>query len=357
MTALSALVADPRPLEGEAVLRFTPFGRCAAGWDAFTRHLPAATIYHRRPWLEVLIANYGIELWTATLDYRDEIAAGCLFARSPRPFSRRLVSLPDSEIGGPLARLRGAEDALIGALLRTPHAEHGLEVHGFDAPPPWETVRVFARWTIDMDRRAGDLFRSLDRDVRRNVRHARESGITVMQGDTIDFVRRFHVLHVDTRRRLGLPPRPFAHLHNLHRIFRLHDAIEVRIATHRGKDLAALLILRDGDVVYAKMNARCSDCPSGANHLLFADALDDYAGRVRTLDLGRVDIRNRGLVEFKRRLGAVSTPLPYAYFPRAPRNVSSESLNGSARAISRVLRHLPLWTTRTLGRVVYGFLV
>ena len=56
------------------------------------------------------------------------------------------------------------------------------------------------------------------------------------------------------------------------------------------------------------------DGPNGANHLMFVSAMDEFAGRVRHWDLGRVGIRNCGLRGFKKRLGATSTPLPYAFF-------------------------------------------
>ena len=90
---------------------------------------------------------------------------------------------------------------------------------------------------------------------------------------------------------------------------------------------------------------------------MFVSAMDKFAGRVRPWDLGRVDIRNRGLRDFKKPLGATSTPLPYAYFPRAPRNISAEALSGPSQILSRAWRRVPLWTTHVLGAVVYEFLV
>jgi len=189
------------------------------------------------------------------------------------------------------------------------------------------------------------------------MRHATEAGVTVEWGDSVQYLRRFYRLHLDTRRRLGVPPRPFRYFKLLHQIFSPTGALSVWIAHLRDSDLAGLVMLQDGDALYAKMNARSLDCPNGANHLMFVSAMDEFAGRVRRWDLGRVDIRNRGLRDFKKRLGATPTPLPYAYFPRAPRNISSEVLSGPAAILSQAWRRLPLWTTRVLGTVVYGFLV
>ncbi len=154
-----------------------------------------------------------------------------------------------------------------------------------------------------------------------------------------------------------MPPRPFSYLKAMHRIYSPDGSLSVWMATRKGRDLAGLLVLRDGNALYAKSNARSADCPNGANHLVFVEVMDRFAGSVDTWHLGRVDVRNRGLSEFKRRLGAVPAPLPYAYLPHPPRNISSEVPQGALRLVSQAVRRLPLWTTRVLGAVVYGFFV
>jgi len=339
-------------------LRFAPFIAGGEQWLKFVDRIPTATLYHRRPWLDLLRAAHGINIQVATLEYGSEPVAGCLFARPARPFARRLISLPDSESCGPLAKDEESRDAFLRALASYPRARGGFEIHGVAEPPaPWQTVDTFAQWNVEMQRPLEKLHQALDRDIRRNVRHAIEAGISVDRGDSLEHLRRFYRLHLDTRRRLGVPPRPFRYFKLLRDVFSPTGALSVWIARLRDSDLAGLVMLRDGDALYAKMNARSMGCPRGANHLMFVSAMDEFAGRIRRWDLGRVDIRNRGLGDFKKRLGATSTPLPYAYFPRVPRHISSEVLSGPAHILSQAWRCLPLWTTKVLGTVVYGFLV
>jgi len=339
-------------------LRFAPFADNGERWIEFAEQIPDTTLYHRGSWVELLRTAHRINIQIATLEYGGEPVAGCLFATAARPFARRLIALPDSERCGPLAKDEESRDAFLSALASHPGARGGFEIHGAAGPPaPWETVDTFAQWTVEMQRPLEKLHQALDRDVRRNMRHAVEAGISVESGRSLEYLRRFYRLHLDTRRRLGVPPRPFRYFKLLHQIFSRTDALSVWIARLRNSDLAGLVMLQDGEVLYAKMNARSIDCPNGANHLMFVSAMDEFAGRVRCWDLGRVDIRNRGLRDFKKRLGATSTPLPYAYFPRAPHNISSEVLSGPTQLLSQAWRRLPLWTTRVLGTVVYGFLV
>ena len=347
----------PLKMAGGAELQFRPFEQFRCRWRRFIETVPEATLYHGEPWLQLLKAAHGIKVHVATLEEGPEILAGCLFARSSRVLGGRLVSLPDSEHCPLLARDAASGRALLDALASHPQTRAGFEIHGAAAEKPWETVQVFAHWKINLDRPIASLQKALDRDVRRNVRRTVESGVRETHGDSIDYLQRFYRLHLETRRRLGVPPRPFRYFKTLQGIFGPRGSLSVWLAVRNGADLAGLLMLHEGDTLYAKMNVRAADCPHGANHLLFTSVLTAFAGRAKTWDLGRVDIRNLGLIEFKKRLGATSTPLPYAYLPHAPRNVSAESLGGAAGLISKAWQRLPLWGTRAVGAAAYRFLV
>jgi hypothetical protein len=353
----AAFKLQPLNTADNSELRFASFAEAGEHWLQFANQVQGATLYHRKSWLNLLRAAFGIEIQIAMLERGSEPMAGCLFARSGRPFARRFVSLPDSELCTPLARDSEAAASLLRALAAHPVTRAGFEIHGVEAAPqPWQTVDIFAQWSIDLQQSVEKLHKALDRDVRRNMRHATEAGITVTHGDSLEYMRRFYSLHLETRHRLGLPPRPFKYFGLLHQTFSSSE-IDVWIASRGGADLAGLLMLQDGDTLYAKMNARSADCPNGANHLMFVNAMDEYAGRLRSWDLGRVDTRNRGLTDFKKRLGATAHPLVYAFLPRAPRNVSSEVLTGPAETLSQIWRRLPLWSTRMLGAVMYRYLV
>ena len=353
----AAFKFKPLKIANGAELKFHPFEQFRTRWRDFVETIPDATLYHSEPWLQLLKAAHGINVHVATLEDGAEILAGCLFARSSRVVGGRLVSLPDSEHCPLLARDDISARALLDALAAHPQTRAGFEIHGTAAQAPWETVDVFAKWSINLDQTAGALQKALDKDVRRNVRRALETGVRETHGDSIEHLRRFYRLHLETRRRLGVPPRPFRYFKILQQIFGPRGSLSVWLADSRGSDLAGLLMLHEGDTVYAKMNVRSADCPHGPNHLLFTNALTEFAGRAKAWDLGRVDVRNRGLTEFKKRLGATSTPLPYAYLPRAPRNVSAESLSGAAGLISRAWQRLPLWGTRAVGAAAYRFFV
>ncbi len=49
-------------------------------------------------------------------------------------------------------------------------------------------------------------------------------------------------------------------------------------------------------------------------------------------------------------------PLPYSYYPSAPKQVSAEVLSGPALALSQAWRRLPLAATRVLSSALYRYM-
>jgi len=130
----------------------------------------------------------------------------------------------------------------------------------------------------------------------------------------------------------------------------------VWLAIEGGRDCAGLILLGDDDRVYYRWGARRNASASYANHLLFWTVIEEYAGRKRMLDLGRSNTRNRGLTQFKKQIGGRPEPLPYSFFPREPRHISSEAPGATQRALMQVWRRLRLSATRVIGSALHGHL-
>jgi hypothetical protein len=230
------------------------------------------------------------------------------------------------------------------------------EMRGAAGTTPWETVNCFSTWILDLCRPLVAIERSVNETFRRQARRARAEGMQIVRGSGDDLVRRFYAMYVETRRRLGVPAQPRRLFESARNLFARRNAFEIWIGSHRGKDLAGLVLLMDGDRLYYKWAARLQEGPSGVNHQLVWSVVEEFAGRAATLDLGRTDDRNEGLVRFKRHLGAERVALPYAYFPKAPRNVSAEAPTGARRLVSQVWRRLPRPLVRALGGLIYSYL-
>lgn len=332
-----------------------PLSEALPRWRHILATMPGVTLYHREPWLRALERSYRLRLSVAFLSAGCEVLAGCVFARSARPLRSRIVSLPFSDFCPPLSADNEARDMLLDALVAMRPASR-LEIRGVQGTARWSPAQCFERWTVDLTGPAPSVMRQMSGNFRRNAKRAIAYGVQVEKGSSPAHIRRFYALQLETRKRLGLPPQPLRFFMTVREEFSKHENVEVWFATHEGRDLAALFVLRDGLDLHCKWSARRTECVPGAAHLLNTALISEYAGRVSALDLGRADTRNAGLARFKREMGARAIALPYAYFPDAPRVQSSEVLGPLARTASRLWRRLPDSLTRTVGALLYRYL-
>jgi GNAT acetyltransferase-like protein len=346
-----------RTANGSDVFRIEPLHAICGAWEKAAATSASAALYHEKRWLDLLSGAYGLNFSLAALREHDELLAGCLLARSRNPFAAKFVALPFSDYAPPLAQAQVHVDALLNEL-KSYGVENGtaFEIRGAAGPEPWKTIEFFQVWRLELSRSFGSLERGLHANFRRRIRQARAAGVRIERGRGADHLLRFYQLQLETRRRLGVPPQPLRFFQLVRKFFARDDGFEIWLATHRGRDCAAEFILRTGNVVYGKWNARRLDAVPGANHLLLWSVVEEFAGRTAVYDLGRTDVRNRGLALFKREMGCTANTVPYCYFPATMGNVSAE-VAGRPRQLAMVIwRHLPVAVTRAIGRVIYRYL-
>jgi hypothetical protein len=335
-------------------LRLWPFIEGRALWHELLNTSPGVTLYHRDTWLELLSRAYGLSLWLATLHQYGRIVAGCVFARAP--LSQRFISLSFSDACPPLAREPQAAHQMLDVLAKQAPSGRIYEVRGIGGMAGWETVACFANWRLSLDRPLARIQSALAANFRRNLRRASQQAIRIERSSSLDVLRRFYTMQLESRRRLGLPPQPWRFFKMTRDSYAAEGNFEVWIASEKSQDVAGAVFLRDREVIHYKWGARRSNYRSYANHLLFWNAIEEFARSARTLDLGRADVRNQGLMRFKSELGASATPLPCSFYPRAPRQVSPEVLTGGRAILAGIWRRLPIFVTQLGGRAIYRFL-
>jgi hypothetical protein len=354
---IMAAEADTRgdtDIDSTSQLRLQPFGEGRASWNELLNDVPDATLYHRDSWTQLLVRAYGLSLWLATLQRSGRVVAGCVFARAP--LSRRFTSLSFSDTCPPLTEEPGADQQLLDALVAQAPSRRSYEVRGIGGVAGWETVDCFANWRLSLDRPLARIEKGLAVNFRRNLRRASRETTKIDHGSGIDLLERFYAMQVESRRRLGLPAQPWRFFELAREIFAADGNFEVWMASDNGEDVASAVFLGDGDVIHYKWGARRLNHRSNANHLLFWNAIEEFAPRARSMDLGRADTRNQGLMRFKAELGATLSPLPTSYYPRPPRHVSAEVLTGGRAILAAILSRMPVFATKIAGRVAYRYL-
>jgi hypothetical protein len=136
------------------------------------------------------------------------------------------------------------------------------------------------------------------------------------------------------------------------------EAVKVRVAYKGVQPVAAIFTIRHKDTVVYKYG--CSDAAQnklGGMHLLLWKTIEEgKRDGLRTLDLGRSDPENEGLIRFKDRWGSRRTSLCYSRFTSAksPKDVYSDhGRRRKERVWLNLFSHLPDSMARWVGGMLY----
>lgn len=327
---------------------------------------PASLPFHHPAWTNVIVDTYGYRAFVlgyVSAETGDVVSAGVPVVEVRLPVvSPKWVSLPFTDYCPPLARgvlPRDFADGL--ARMRQSAGIRGLEIRDRIVGRGVGYTSGGVRHTLELCPDTEALFGTFKRSqVQRNIARAQREGVTVRRSTSAgDVVDTFYALHVETRRRLGVPVQP-------RRFFRaLGDRIVepglgfVMIASHGRRPLAAAVFLNwNGTVVY-KYGASDSNAWSlRPNHLLFWEAIRWSAENgYRTFDFGRSEAAQQGLREFKSGWGTEEEPLTYSMI-RDRTNASADTsrvAGWTSAAGGAVIRRSPAWVARLLGEVLYKY--
>jgi CelD/BcsL family acetyltransferase involved in cellulose biosynthesis len=291
----------------------------------------AGTVTAGLPVMEVRRLN-GTRRWSC-LPFSDE----CAPLVAPGVSAVALLREADA-----LCRSRGVTDLEVRA---------GLELPGA------VSRQVAVTHTLDLQAASDDEIRPPRRraSVRRHVATARRLGVQVHRAETVhDLVGTYYRLHVQTRRRQGVPAQPRRYFQLLWERMLEPGHGFLLIARHGGQAVAGAVYLLGGRTVTYKYGA--SDDRSWSlrpNHAVMAAAIDWAAERgYTTFDFGRTDLDNPGLMRFKESWGARARPLHYTVLSgRAHYRAGSPA----HRLIAPVIRHSPAVVCRGLGHLLYRY--
>jgi CelD/BcsL family acetyltransferase involved in cellulose biosynthesis len=335
-------------------------------WDAFLQAHPRASVFHSSAWLSALSRTYGYEpIAFTTTPPGQSLQNALVFCRVESWLTgRRLVSLPFSDHCEPLVDTDHDLRVLTAALEQESTREQWryLEIRPLKpfemAIPLHHTAVPYTFHQLDLGPDIDTLFRKCHKSsTQRKIRRAEREGLKYSEGSTEALLDHFYELFVLTRKRHKLPPPPrrwFANLMDC-----CGDALKIRVASHQGRPIAAMLTIRYKETLVYKYG--CSDSRFnnlGSMHFLFWRAIQDAkASRLRLFDFGRTDADQQGLITFKNRWGATQSVVTYSRYSVSEQCAHVFDLTAArwkSRAAKYMLAHLPLGVLSTVGRLLYG---
>jgi hypothetical protein len=332
-------------------------------WSRLVQTHPRASVFHTADWLKTLRRTYGYQpVAFTTSPPTSDLENGLLFCRvSSWLTGRRLVSLPFSDHCEPLCDSVDELNFLIRYLQASlSHGEwNRLEFRPVsnyfrDAGEGTGLVPAATHYFHSLDLRPGidELFAGLNKDsVQRRVRRAERAGLIEKCGNSVDLLRAFYPLFVTTRSRHHLPPIPFSWFRNL--IESQGQTLQIRVAYREEVPIAAILTLRFRDVAYYKYGGSHAELNKfGAMPwLLWSSVRAAKASGATSLDMGRTEDDNPGLLAFKNHW--VPNPQLLTYW-RFPDGVSlGSSADWKLKTAKRIFSCMPDRLLSITGKLIY----
>jgi hypothetical protein len=321
-------------------------------WDALISQHPKASTFHQRAWLEALARTYGYQPVVFTTSPPDAaLKNGLVYCRVNSWITgSRLVSLPFSDHNEPIWDSEQEMSALIAdsqAALAQQNWQY-LEIR----PTSEEFGRIakplgfcpigrYFLHVLDLQPSLDDLFSALHvNSVQRRIRRAERAGVVEECGTSDELLKDFFALMVITRGRHRLPPPPCAWFRNL--VSTHGKGLQIRVAYHHGRPIAAILSLRFRSIAYFKYG--CSDARfhnlGATPWLLWRTIVDAKSSGALEFDLGRTEEENKGLLAFKDHWVPNHRTLIYWRYPGVPASevASGWKLKMAKRAFARERR-------------------
>ena len=287
------------------------------GWDVVIALHRDAGCFHTSAWAKVLRQTYNHHPFYLQFSRGRRLAVLIPLMEVRSPFTgRRGVCLPFSDACEPLIFDPEAADLIRDRLVRFARERRWkhLEIRGGKwFQPASSSVAKFYGHTLDLRRRVGDLADCFDSSVRRAIRKAERSNVSVAVGRNRQVVDDFYRLHVQTRRRHGLPPQPASLFLNIYEHIIKPGLGFTVLAQRESRPIAAAIFFRFGKNALYKYGASDKRFQEfRANNLVMWHGIQFLLRTgVEKLHFGRTERENEGLRRFKLSWGTQEEVINY----------------------------------------------
>ena len=330
-------------------------------WDRLALAHPDAGFFHTSAWAKVLARTYGHRPAYLRISRSSELVAlvPMMEVRSPVT-GRRGVSLPFTDFCGPLLFNEDRANLVmekLAEMARERNWKH-FEVRGGPAPhAPATPSSTFYGHELDLRQPEETLFAGFASSVRRAIRKAEKNDLDVQVTRSREAVLAFYRLHVQTRRKHGLPPQPISFFLNIYEEVIAHDLGFVVLAKAGDRPVAAAMYFRSGKKAVYKFGASDETLlEARGNNLTMWAAIKHLASTgAESLHFGRSSMDNDGLRRFKLGWGTKESTIQYFRFaPSIGTWVTGRDRTTGFH--TAVFHRLPLALNRLAGAIIYPHL-
>ena len=337
-------------------------------WRTFIEQQTKDSFYYNQAWLDLITELYGYSVVPlTTTNAAGEITGFLPLCSMYSPITgRRLVSLPFSDLCPLLAVDDASANALIDQAIRFAQQQKAkyLELRtGINEVlakrPDLVEGQLYVRWLMPLAADPDVVWSSVRKPVQNQVKKSQKLGTQVRLAQQREDVAHYYRLHLQTRcKKHGMPAQPRRYFYKLWDAFAASGAMQLLLAEYQGMVIAGMILLASGTTIrYAYGASDERYLHLAPNNLLMWTAIKlGCTQGYQTFDMGRTACDNEGLMEFKRRWGAIKGPLPYYYYPHMAGLASTAESSWKFRLLTSCWRRLPLQVTGPLGCHLYKHL-
>jgi len=329
-------------------------------WDDLVSFHSRASVFHQLGWLEALHTTYGYRPIVLTSALPGEpLSDGIAFCEVKSWITgSRLVSLPFADHAEPLLSEIDDPPEITDWMLKACTRQNWKYVELRPLSRVISSGSIFAAgrsfWlhALDLEPSIEQLFCRLHKNcLQRRIKRAEHEHLSYEKGTSEGLLDDFYRLQMITRRRHQLLPQPRSWFRNL--VACMGPNVEIRLARKDGIPIAAILALYHRRTVVYKYG--CSDEKfhhlAGMPFLFWRLIEESKMAGAEQLDLGRTDLGNAGLVEFKDRFGTTRRRVTYLRYSKAARKKSL--LESCLPATRRLFSVLPDALSSGMGQLLY----
>jgi FemAB-related protein (PEP-CTERM system-associated) len=326
------------------------------------------TLYYSQAWLDLITQIYGYTMIPLTATNTTGRITGLLpLCSMHSPFTgRRLVNLPFSDFCPLLAEDEASADALVDQAIQLAHEQKVkyLELRtGSNAVlarrRDLAEGNLYVRWLLPLTADPDSVWSGLRKPVQHQVKKSQKLGVRVRVAQRREDMSHYYKLHLQTRcKKHGMPAQPQSYFFALWDNFAKSGMMQILLAEFQGAVIAGMILLASGTTIryaYGASDERYLNL--APNNLLMWTAIKlGCTQEFQTFDMGRTACDNEGLMEFKRRWGAIKEPLAYYYYPRMTGLAATSESSWKFRLLTSCWKKLPLAVAGTLGGYLYKHL-
>lgn len=321
----------------------------------FVQNHKKSTIFHHPLWLKTISKTYNYNSFILTLKKDNIILATCPFAFVKGLKYKKYISFPFSDHcsilhSDKIYKLNFTN--IIESIFLDKSL--GIEFRNFDKSVSKKLKSKFVLHLLKLDLETDKIFKRFSSSNKRAIRKAKKENLRLILSSDYYSIEIFYKLHQINRKRFGIPIQPKRFFFNLYKYLFKNNMGKTFIVYKDNIPISAGIFFFYKDQITYKFGASNTKYwDLRPNNLLFWEVIKYGCKKgYRSLDFGKTNINNEGLLRFKRGWGTDEYPLNYIHYPEKSDVKGKRKIEQYSKFI---IQNSPVLVTRLSGELFYKY--